>query len=110
MTSAERREARYQRRKARRAARKAANFAAHDNYDWVFSYPHLYKSYQMSRRNVGWKASVQKYIVQAPLNVWQTYETLQKGKYKSSGFYEFDIFKVLHINEVIQYLSSSVLS
>ena len=103
MISAERREARYQRRKARRAARKAANFAAHDNYDWVFSYPHLYKSYQMSRRNVGWKASVQKYIVQAPLNVWQTYETLQKGKYKSSGFYEFDIFergKQRHIRSV----------
>lgn len=103
MTSAERREARYQRRKARRAARKAANFAAHDNYDWVFSYPHLYKSYQMSRRNVGWKASVQKYIVQAPLNVWQTYEALQKGKYKSSGFYEFDIFergKQRHIRSV----------
>ena len=103
MTSAERREVRYQRRKDRRASRKAAKFAVYDNYNWVFSYAHLYSAYQMSRRNVAWKASVQKYIVQAPLNVWQTYEALQKGKYKSSGFYEFDIFergKHRHIRSV----------
>lgn len=103
MTSAERHELRYQRRKARRSARKAEKYAAHDNYDWVFSYDHLYQSYKMCRRNVAWKASVQKYIVQAPLNVWQTYESLQKGKYKSSGFYEFDIFergKHRHIRSV----------
>lgn len=103
MTSAERHELRYQRRKARRSARKAEKYAVHDNYDWVFSYDHLYQSYKMCRRNVAWKASVQKYIVQAPLNVWQTYESLQKGKYKSSGFYEFDIFergKHRHIRSV----------
>ena len=103
MTSAERHELRYQRRKARRSARKAEKYAVHDNYDWVFSYSHLYQSYKMCRRNVSWKASVQKYIVQAPLNVWQTYESLQKDKYRSSGFYEFDIFergKQRHIRSV----------
>lgn len=103
MTSAERRELRYQRRKMRRAERKAANCARYDDYDWVFSYPHLYQSYKMCRRGVAWKASVQKYIAQAPLNVWQTYTTLQKGKYKSSGFYEFDVCergKIRHIKSV----------
>lgn len=103
MTSKERHEIRYQRRKAHRAERKAAKFAEHDNFDWVFSYAHLYRSYQMCRRGVGWKASTQKYIAQAPLNVWQTYEDLHKGKYKSQGFYEFDIFergKHRHIRSV----------
>ena len=45
MTSEERREARYQRRKARRAEKKAAQCAMCDNFDWVFSYEHLYHSY-----------------------------------------------------------------
>ena len=57
----------------------------------------------MCRRNVGWKASVQKYITNAPLNVYQTYERLHKGKYKPGGFYEFDVFergKKRHIKSV----------
>lgn len=91
MTSEERREARYQRRVAKRAAKKAAACSSFDNFDEVFSYEHLYRSYQMCRRNVAWKASVQKYITQAPLLVRQTFERLQQGKWRSSGFFEFDI-------------------
>lgn len=103
MTSEERREARYQRRKAQRAAKKAQNYALSDCFDWVFSYDHLYHSYKMCRRNVAWKASVQKYITQAPLNVLQTYTRLHNGKFKSNGFYEFDIVergKKRHIRSV----------
>lgn len=91
MTSEERREARYQRRVAKRAAKKAAACSGFDDFNEVFSYEHLYRSYQMCRRNVAWKASVQKYITQAPLLVRQTFERLQQGKWRSSGFYEFDI-------------------
>lgn len=69
MTSEERREARYRRRVAKRAAKKAKACASCDNFDEVFSYEHLYKSYRKCRRNVAWKASVQKYITQAPLLV-----------------------------------------
>lgn len=103
MTSEERREARYQRRKARRAAKKAQRFSSCDNFDWVFSFDHLYKSYKMSRRNVAWKSSVQKYITQAPLNVFRTWKALREGKFKSKGFWEFDIFergKPRHIRSV----------
>lgn len=103
MTSEERREARYQRRKAHRAEKKAAQCALNDNFDWVFSYDHLYHSYRMCRRNVAWKASVQKYITQAPLNVLQTYTRLRDGKFKTSGFFEFDIMergKKRHIRSV----------
>lgn len=103
MTSEERREARYRRRVAKRAAKKAAACAECDDFDKVFSYEHLYRSYQKCRRNVAWKASVQKYITQAPLMVQQTYERLQQGKWRSSGFYEFDINergKLRHIKSV----------
>lgn len=103
MTSEERREMRYQRRKAQRAGKKAAQYALNDCFEWVFSYDHLYHSYKMCRRGVAWKGSVQKYITQAPLNVAQTYNRLHTGKFKSSGFYEFDIMergKQRHIRSV----------
>lgn len=78
-------------------------FACHDSFDWVFSYDHLYRSYKKCRRNVAWKASVQKYITQAPLNVLQAFKLLHTGKFKSKGFYEFDIMergKQRHIRSV----------
>ena len=103
MTSEERREARYQRRSARRAAKKAERFAASDDFDTVFSYANLYESYRKCRRNVAWKASVQKYITQAPLNVKKTYDRLQAGTFRSDGFFEFDLHergKRRHIKSV----------
>lgn len=103
MTSEERKEARFQRRKAARAEKKAACCGQSDNFDWVFSYEHLYHSYKMCRRNVGWKASVQKYITNAPINVYQTWQRLQAGKYRTSGFFEFDLMergKKRHIRSV----------
>lgn len=103
MTSSERKEARYQRRKAARVERKVARCSCLDDFDQVFSYKNLYHSYKMCRRNVGWKASVQKYITNAPLNVYQAFERLQKGKYKPGSFYEFDVYergKKRHIKSV----------
>lgn len=93
MTSEERKEARYRRRVAVRQAKKAARCAAADNYEEVFSYKNLYTSYKCCRRGVAWKASVQKYITQAPLNLLHTHRQLMAGKYKSPGFYEFDIYE-----------------
>lgn len=103
MTSEERKEARFRRRKAARAEKKAAYCGQSNNFDWVFSYEHLYHSYKMCRRNVGWKASVQKYITNAPINVYQTWQRLQAGKYRTSGFFEFDLMergKKRHIRSV----------
>lgn len=103
MTSQERREQRYLRRKAQREEKKQIQCKDYDNYEWVFSYDHLYHSYKMCRRNVSWKASVQRYIVNAPLNVWATYERLAAGKYHTNGFFEFDVYergKKRHIRSV----------
>lgn len=103
MNSQERRQARYERRCLLRAQKRNAFKKQYDNFDTVFSYSHLYTSYSKSRKNVGWKASVQKYITQAPLLIEQTWQQLQKGKFKTDGFYEFDINergKLRHIKSV----------
>lgn len=93
MTSDERREARYQRRAAARKAKKNVNCAKYDSFETIFSYKNLYYSYKCCRRGVAWKASVQKYITQAPLNVLHTYNKLMSEKFKSPGFYEFDLYE-----------------
>lgn len=103
MTSEERREARYRRRKAERANKKAENCTKHDDFEQVFSYEHLYQSYRICRKGVAWKASVQKYITQAPLNIMQTYRSLHNGTFKTGGFFEFDLMergKKRHIRSV----------
>lgn len=93
MTSEERREARYRRRTEKRYQTKMRKTAGADDYAKVFSYPHLYQAYKFCRRNVTWKASVQRYMTQAPLNVLHTYNRLMVGKYKTPGFYEFDLYE-----------------
>lgn len=75
----------------------------YNDFEWVFSYEHLYESYQSCRCGVSWKGSVQKFITNAPLNVHILHENLMNSKYKSSGFYEFDISergKMRHIKSV----------
>ena len=91
MTNEERREKRYQRRKQRRIEKKQKAMEQYNDFDTVMSYKNLYKAYKHCRKGVSWKKSVQAYITQAPLNVYETYCILQQGKYKSPGFYEFDI-------------------
>ena len=74
-----------------------------DCFTEVFSYKNLYKAYRKCRRNVAWKASVQKFITQAPLEVDRIHTRLQAGTWKSKGFYEFDIVergKLRHIQSV----------
>lgn len=93
MTSEERKEARYQRRVAARRKVKAERYADADRYEKVFCYGNLYNAYKCCRRNVAWKASVQKYITLAPLNVLQTYNRLMAGTYKTPGFFEFDLYE-----------------
>lgn len=103
MTSEERREARYQRRKRDRDLKKLARSFEYDSFEQVFSYENLYKAYKKCRCGVAWKGSVQKYITQAPLEVYRTWNRLQAGKWKSKGFYEFGIFergKPRHIKSV----------
>ena len=103
MTSEERREARYRRRAIKRHEKKIEASADHDNYQKVFSYGNLYKAYRCCGRNVAWKASVQRYITQAPIRVEKTYRDLMSGRWRSKGFFEFDVRergKTRHIQSV----------
>ena len=56
MTSAERHEARYQRRKAKREAKRLSHAEAYD-FEQVFTYKNLYRSHKKCRRNVAWKTA-----------------------------------------------------
>ncbi|MBR2032824.1 MAG: RNA-directed DNA polymerase [Alistipes sp.] len=103
MTSEERREARYQRRKQKRLESKDRQRKPYDDFEKVFSYDNLFHSYRMCRKNVRWKSSTQRYIANAPLNVYTTYTKLHNGTFESDGFYEFDLFergKARHIRSV----------
>lgn len=103
MTSKERHELRYKRRKAKRELQKQKQNQRHDDFNKVFTYDNLFRSYRKCRCSVRWKASVQKYIANAPLNVYKAYESLHNDTFKSDGFYEFDLYergKARHIRSV----------
>ena len=76
MTSKERHEARYLRRKAKRDYKKSQRLKYINSYDKVFSFDNLYNSYKHCRKGVAWKSSVQKYIIQAPINLANTHDML----------------------------------
>ena len=102
MTSEERRQARYERRQAKRKAKKQI-YADCNNFDRVFTYDTLMASVRECKKNVAWKASVQKYVLKAPIMVHRTLHQLQNGTFRSSGFYEFDLNergKTRHIRSV----------
>lgn len=104
MTSEERKEARFQRRKAKRLESKNRHRSQYDDFNKVFTYDHLFSAYRMCRKNVRWKSSTQKYISNAPLNVYNAYVQLHNGTFKSEGFFEFDLFergKKRHIRSVL---------
>ena len=103
MNSKERHENRYKRRVEKRMEQRRKLCSKFDDYDTVFSFSHLYKSYRLSCKNVGWKASVQKYKANAMVNLYNTFMTLKNDKFKSKGFYEFNLLergKLRHIKSV----------
>lgn len=103
MNSQERHEARYQRRKAKREARRAELQKRYGEYDKIFTFDNLYKSFRLSCRGVGWKASTQTFKANAIYNINQIQRQLRDGKFKSKGFHEFDIYergKPRHIRSV----------
>ena len=103
MNSAERHEARYQRRRAARLEKRARDTKGLGDFESVFSFEHLYAAYRASVKGVGWKASTQRYKASALANIDKTHNALLSGTFKSKGFYEFDIIergKPRHIRSV----------
>lgn len=98
MNSEERKTARYLRRKAKRKTKQV-----NVNFEEIFTFKNLWIARQKTMKNVGWKASVQAYRNRSITNIAKTYHELHSGKYKSRGFYEFDIIergKPRHIQSV----------
>lgn len=103
MNSKERHELRYQRRKAKRAAKKRRLQEEYCDFDKVFTYEHLYQSYLKCRRGVSWKESVQKFGINAALNINKLLKKIKSGQYRHTHFYEFDIIekgKQRHIQSI----------
>ncbi len=109
MTSEERRQNRYQRRVILRQEKKNNTFINQLEYDKVFTFTNLYKSYKACKKGVIWKSSTQQYKSNALLNVFRLYKILKQRNFKSQGFHEFEInergkkrrIRSVHISERI---------
>lgn len=63
----------------------------YDDFERVFTFEHLWASYQLCRRGVGWKPSVQMFNQNIGLNLYKLHEELHTGTFISKGFHEFCI-------------------
>ncbi len=103
MKSEERREKRYQRRHAQREKKKINKMQQIGNYNEVFAYDNLYKSFYLCRKGVRWKSSIQRYEAILPIATLKIHKKLQEKKFQPLKFKEFDIFergKIRHIRAV----------
>jgi hypothetical protein len=103
MTSAERKEARYQRRIKDRQLEREQFYSKYDNFSLVADADHLYAAYRKACLGVSWKESVQRYSAHWLVNISNTLNQLRAGMDISKGFVEFDLFergKTRHIRSV----------
>lgn len=94
---------RYERRRAKRLAKKVSKYSSCDNIEKVFTYSNLNMSCCKCCHGVRWKSSVQSYLANRPMNISNVRSKLLSGKFRSKGFYEFDIMergKKRHIQSV----------
>ena len=89
MTSAQRHEARYQRRKAARTADRERRVGDALSFDTVFTFPHMYRSALMCYRGVSWKASVQAFKCRGGINVARRMRELGSGVFRLRKSPEF---------------------
>lgn len=109
MNSEERHRQRFLRRTEKRNIKKAERMKAIDDFNSVFTLQHLWDAQKSCCKNVGWKASTQRVKNHPITTVSILYRQLHAGKYKSKGFYEFQIsergktrdIKSVHITERI---------
>lgn len=62
-------------------------------FEDVASMPALYAAAKDASKGVKWKASVQKFLLNALLNVWKLHHDLTAGRDVRRGFTEFDIWE-----------------
>ena len=79
------------RRQQKREQKRQQYKALYDDYDRLASVSALMKAAYLSRRGVGKKASVQKYMMNLLMNSVQSHGKLMNGQDVRQGFIEFDI-------------------
>lgn len=93
MNSKERHELRYQRRREKRQQRKKELNKLYGDYDKAISVTELIKAFNICKRNVGWKSSVQRYGFGLYKNSLKLHKMLQAGEDTFKGFYQFELFE-----------------
>lgn len=93
MNSKERHELRHQRRRQKRLERKQELNKLYGDYDKAISVTELIKAYNICKRNVGWKSSVQRYGFGLYKNSLKLHRMLNEGQDTFKGFYQFEIFE-----------------
>lgn len=93
MTSAERHEARYQRRKAKRDAHRTARIGKYDDFNRCTSVSALLEANWAARKGVMWKGSVARYNVRLFRNARYSHHMLADGKDTRQGYYNFQIME-----------------
>lgn len=91
MTSADRHNARYQRRKAKREAKRREFLCKFDDFDRMSSVSALLEANWAARKGVMWKASVARYNMHAFKNARKSHRALQAGEDTRKGYYHFQI-------------------
>lgn len=97
-----RRENRYKRRVLARQKAKA-DFLSQFTFDKMSSYEALYDSAKQAGKGVSWKASVQRYLLNLPINTVKAHTALENGEDMRKGFICFDVNergKTRHIQSV----------
>lgn len=97
-----RRENRYKRRVLARQKAKA-DFLSQFTFDKVCGYESLYDAAKQAAKGVSWKASVQRYLLNLPVNTVKTGKALENGEDIRKGFICFDVNergKTRHIQSV----------
>lgn len=107
MNSEERRLKRYKRRKAKRDLKKQKKIDGHNTLEAVADGNALVEAFYESRKEVSWKASVQRYEMNLLRNTLESKRKLEMGEDVSQGFIEFSLMergktrwiKSVHIKE-----------
>jgi hypothetical protein len=103
MTSIERHQGRYERRKAKRLKKKKEFLNSLPCYEEVFTFQNLYNSFNLCKRGVMWKSSLQTYESNKLINLADLHKRLLNETYRSKGFHHFTINergKTRHIRSV----------
>ena len=76
---------------SKRAKKREENLKIYDDFERIISHEALFAAAQEAAKGVNWKASVQRFKLNACLCVDNLHKELARGKDVRKGFIEFDI-------------------